>query len=203
MPSSICNSWTEASLLYTISIEEYFSVARKNMNELRKSCSPVMSPLDTLRCYLDEIWGPGACLQTYKSRKMFVGLSRMVEPNTTFLAHHDIFEQDAPGHVEATSVISQFAANIYVQVPDSGGELLMWEMNMPPEEFEKLRGNTYGLEVESLPTPDLVIKPGCGDLFIFDSRKMHAVAPPIDKPRLALSCFIAYRGDDLPLTYWS
>ncbi|MDP1605036.1 MAG: 2OG-Fe(II) oxygenase [Rhodocyclaceae bacterium] len=119
------------------------------------------------------------------------------------MAHHDIFEQDAPGAPEAISVQAQFAANVYVQIPENGGELLMWNMNMAPQVFDQLRGNDYGLRVETLPEPDIVVKPGTGDLLIFDSRKMHAVAPPVEKSRLALSCFVAYRGDDKPLTFWS
>lgn len=184
-------------------IEKYFSLVQENANQMRRACAPAASPIDVLRCTLDEIWAPGAQIQTFQGRKMFVGLSRMVEPGTTFLAHHDIFEQDAPGVPEATSVLAQFGANIYAQVPDTGGELLMWNMNMPCDEFDRRRAGEYGLRVETLPPPDLALKPSTGDLFIFDSRKMHAVAPPIERPRLALSCFVAYRGDHQPLTYWS
>lgn len=184
-------------------LDLYFKNTIKCMEELREACSPIMSPIDTLRCKLDEIWTHGAHLQTLFGKKMFVGLSRMVEPNTAFLAHHDLFEQDAPNSPEAKNVKAQFGANIYVQTPKKGGELLMWHMNMEPEKFDELRDGNYGLQVESLGKPDLSIKPDTGDLLIFDSRKMHAVAPPIDRSRLALSFFIAYRGDDKPLTFWS
>lgn len=184
-------------------VQTYFDVAKENLEKLRSACAPMMSPLDMLRCKLDEVWKAGAHLQTINGKKMFVGLSRMVEPGTTFLAHHDIFEQDAPGIPEATSVKAQFGANIYVRIPKNGGELLMWNMNMNPKTFDHLRGKDYGLRVESLPPPDIVVKPHTGDLLIFDAKKMHAVAPPIEHSRLALSCFVAYRGDDQPLTYWS
>lgn len=184
-------------------IERYFSQVQENSNQMRRACAPAPSPIDVLRCTLDELWPAGAQLQTFGGRKMFVGLSRMVEPGTTFLAHHDIFEQDAQDAPEARSVLAQFGANLYAQVPDTGGELLMWNMNMPPEEFDRLRAGEYGIPVERLPPPDLALKPSAGDLFVFDSRKMHAVAPPVERPRLALSCFVAYRGDEAPLTFWS
>lgn len=184
-------------------IEDYFAVARENQNAFRRACQPVGSPLDTLRCLLDEIWPAGAHLQTIHGRKMFVGLSRMVEPNTTFLAHHDIFADDAPGSLEAESLRAQFAANIYFQVPNEGGELLMWHRNMSTEEFDERRKGQYGIEIVDLPPPDIVVKPGRGDLLIFDSRKIHAVASPRDCARVAVSFFIGYRGDDQPLTYWS
>lgn len=184
-------------------IDKYFVVAREHQNDFRKACEPFGSPLDTLRCLLDEIWPAGANLQTMFGRKMFVGLSRMVEPNTTFLAHHDIFSEDAPGIEEAESLTAQFAGNIYFQVPDIGGELLMWHRSMTTEEFDERRQGKCGIAIDDLPPPDLVVKPGLGDLLIFDSRKIHAVAPPRVTPRMAVSFFIGFRGDTAPLTYWS
>lgn len=184
-------------------LEQYFRIAKENQDAFRNACEPIGSPLDTLRCLLDEIWPPGANLQTLFGRKMFVGLSRMVEPNTSFLAHHDIFADDAPGMIEATSLEAQFAANIYFQVPDVGGELLIWHRPMSSAEFDQRRKGRYGIPIEELPPPDITVKPQQGDLLIFDSRKIHAVASPKNSSRMAVSFFIGYRGDNLPLTYWS
>ena len=184
-------------------IEEYFRVAAGMQEQLRRACEPVCSPLDTLRCRLDEVWPAGAHLQSLFGRKMFVGLSRMVEPDTTFLAHHDIFSDDAPGMAESESLLAQFGANVYVQMPEQGGELLMWHRNLDKQEFDERRRGEYGIEIGELSPPDVVLKPGTGDLLIFDARKLHAVASPQDHSRLALSCFVAYRGEDEPLTFWS
>lgn len=184
-------------------IEKYFSISRICLEQLRCACSPVGSPIDTARCLLDEVWPSGANLQTLFGKKMFVGLSRMVEPDTTFLAHHDIFADDAPGMEESDSVISQFGANVYVQMPEKGGELLMWHRNLSIDEFDEMRAGEYGIHIDKLPCPDVVLKPETGDLLIFDAHKLHAVASPKEKARLALSFFIAYRGDDVPLTFWS
>jgi hypothetical protein len=184
-------------------INQYFATARKCQEQLRAACDPVGSPMDTVRCLLDEVWPAGANLQTLFGKKMFVGLSRMVEPDTTFLAHHDIFADDAPGMQESEFVISQFGANVYIQMPNRGGELLMWHKNMTIAEFDEKRKGEYGINIKDLPPPDVVLKPNTGDLLIFDAHKLHAVASPQDKDRLALSFFVAYRGDDMPLTYWS
>jgi hypothetical protein len=134
---------------------------------------------------------------------MFIGLSRMVNAGTTFLAHHDIFSEDAPGKPEATSLKAQFGANVYLQMPETGGALLMWDREIPPAEFNKLRGDEYGLPVEALGEPDLVVRPEPGDLLIFNSRKMHAVSPGAGKSRLSVSCFVGYRGQGQPLACWS
>lgn len=184
-------------------VKQYFDLAPRCQEQLRVACDPVGSPMDTVRCLLDEVWPAGANLQTLFAKKMFVGLSRMVEPNTTFLAHHDIFADDAPGMQESESVISQFGANVYVQMPNKGGELLMWHKNMSIAEFDEKRNGEYGINIKNLPPPDVVLKPNTGDLLIFDAHKLHAVASPKDQARLALSFFIAYRGDNKPLTYWS
>ena len=60
-----------------------------------------------------------------------------------------------------------------------------------------------GIEPDRLGPPCLIIRPEPGDLILFNSRRMHAVTPGNDQPRLSLSCFVGYRGVAEPLTYWS
>lgn len=184
-------------------LEQYFETAHQNILSFRNACAPYCSPIDVLRCTLDEIWPAGANLQSLSGRKMFVGLSRMVRPGTTFLAHHDLFSEDAPSEAAANDLLAQFGANVYIKVPAEGGELLMWEKEIPPAVFDEMRGPDYGLEISRLGTADLAVKPQRGDLLIFNSRKMHAVAPGKELNRLALACFVAYRGMNNPLTFWS
>lgn len=184
-------------------IEVYFERARRNIEDFRAACSPYLSPIDKLRCTLDEIWPHGANLQTLYGKKMFIGLSRMVVPDTTFLAHHDIFAQDAPGQPEGTSLKAQFGANVYIQMPQTGGALVMWEKEVAPREFDRMRGADYGVAIEALGKPDVEVTPGQGDLLIFNSRKMHAVSRGAGCNRLALSTFVGYRGEGEPLSFWS
>jgi Rps23 Pro-64 3,4-dihydroxylase Tpa1-like proline 4-hydroxylase len=184
-------------------VETYFKTALENINDLRQRCTPYASPIDTLRCTLDEVWPAGANLETLYGRKMFIGLSRVVEPEVHFLAHHDIFAKDAPDAFRAHSLQSQFACNVYLDMPLKGGELQIWEKELTPQEFDDIRGNSYGVDPSFLGNPSLQIKPDPGDLIIFNSRKMHAVAPGVKTPRLSLSSFIGYRGQHQPLTYWS
>jgi hypothetical protein len=184
-------------------VERYFASAHQNIADFRRACLPFSSPIDTLRCMLDEAWPAGAHLQTLGGRKMFIGLSRCVEPGTTFLAHHDIFADDAPGHSEATSLIAQFGANIYIQMPSAGGALLMWNDEIPPMVFNRMRGSDYGIPIDRLGPPAVSVRPSPGDLLVFNSRKMHAVSPGSGRSRLAVSCFVGYRGESKPLTYWS
>lgn len=184
-------------------VSEYFSVSQANIDRLRSACLPYASPIDTLRCKLDELWEAGAHLERIYGKTMFVGLSRVLSPQTTFLAHHDYFEKDAPDSGYAASLIGQLACNVYLSVPSKGGYLQIWDREMSPSDFDSIRGDSYGIDPRLLGEPDLTIHPGAGDLIVFNARKMHAVSPPEDAPRLSLSCFVGYRGSHMPLTYWS
>lgn len=184
-------------------LNTYFEQAHGHIENLRERCLPYTSPIDKLRCELDEVWPAGANLENLYGQKMFIGLSRVVEPNVYFLAHHDIFAKDAPHSFHARSLQAQFACNVYLDMPDEGGELEIWEQEMSPAEFDALRGESYGILPELLGEPSLRLKPNCGELILFNSRKMHAVAPSVKHSRLSLSCFVGYRGDHAPLTCWS
>jgi len=181
----------------------YFAQAGKHIEDLRERCAPLQSPIDVLRCRLDELWPAGAMLESLYGRKMYVGLSRVLEPGVTFLAHHDIFAKDAPDSFRAHGLQAQFACNIYLSVPTEGGELFLWTREIPTDEFDAMRGSSYGIDPHVLGQPQIIIQPNAGDLVIFNSRLMHAVTPGKEKPRLSLSCFVGYRGAAAPLTFWS
>lgn len=184
-------------------VDYYFDTAARNIQVLRSACAPYASPMDTLRCVLDELWPHGACLQSLSGRKMFIGLSRNMRPGAPLLAHHDIFARLAPNDDEAKDLLAQFAVNIYLDVPYKGGELLMWREEISDAEFLERRGTSYGLDLDSLGSPDIVVKPERGDLILFNARKLHAVAPGVGSDRLTLSCFVGYRGAEQALTFWS
>lgn len=180
-----------------------FEKAFDNIDELRKRCAPYISPIDLLRCVLDEVWPAGAKLETLYGHKMYVGLSRIVKPGVTFLAHHDIFAKDAPDSFHAHSLQTQIAANVYLSMPWEGGVLQIWDQELSPKAFDKMRGDSYGIEPAVLGEAALEVCPRAGDLILFNSRRMHAVTPGKGSVRLSLSCFVGYRGPATPLTFWS
>ena len=184
-------------------LTQYFDQAGRHVEELRARCFPYQSPIDILRCRLDEIWPAGAMLESLYGKKMYVGLSRILEPEVTFLAHHDILSKDAPDSFRTHRLDAQIACNVYLNMPDGGGDLHIWTHEIPPEEFDSMRGDSYGIDPKILGEPHLTIQPEQGDLVLFNSRLMHAVAPGKNRPRLSLSCFVGYRGTASPLTFWS
>ncbi|WP_119154624.1 2OG-Fe(II) oxygenase [Caldimonas tepidiphila] len=184
-------------------LERYFAEAIANIERIRRACLPYPCPIDLVRCKLDETWPAGALLASLHGRKMFVGLSRVVEPGVYFLPHHDYLEKDAPGSFEARSLRAQLACNVYLDMPGRGGEIELWMEEIPPADFDRLRGDSYGIAPDTLGAPDLVIEPAPGDLILFNSRKIHAVRAGSDRPRVSLSCFVGYRGPHMPLSCWS
>lgn len=184
-------------------IDHYFKNALRNIELLRRACAPYPCPMDTFRCIVDEIWARGCTLQTLYGRKMFVGLSRSMKPGVPLKAHHDMFGRHAPDTPEAESLISQFGVNVYVNVPDTGGELAMWDTEMSDDEFLAKRGDDYAIPLDRLGPPDYIVKPGNGDLILFNARKLHAVLAGTGTDRLTISAFLGYRGHAEPLTVWS
>lgn len=181
----------------------YFEQAARHQADLRERCAPLLSPIDLLRCTLDELWPAGAMLESLYGKKMYAGLSRVVEAGVTFLAHHDIFAKDAPDHFATHSLQGQMACNIYLHMPEEGGHLQIWDREMSPDEFDAMRQDSYGIDPAQLGTPQLDIQPMPGDLILFNSQRMHAVTAGNGGLRLSLSCFVGYRGPAAPLTFWS
>jgi hypothetical protein len=85
---------------------------------------PVLSPLDKLRLELDESWSGGATLLKDKvsGRPYLPGLGRVMKGPTKWA--------EGFAHVDELSPLSDskglFSANVYLQMPPSGGELHVW-----------------------------------------------------------------------------
>lgn len=69
-----------------------------------------------------------------------------MKPGVCFLAHHDIFAKDAPDSFQAKSLEAQFACNVYLNMPTEGGALQMWDDDISPDQFDEMRGDSYGID---------------------------------------------------------
>lgn len=182
--------------------KKYHTEAVENIQEMRSLFSPYPSPIDKVRLLLQEYWPAGANVQRLYARPCFVGAIRVFKPTvSSFYPHHDRIdeESDAP---EVKSLIEQLVANVYLQVPQTGGDLQLW-LRDPTEHEKDLIRDVEGLLPETVESPRLVIHPEAGDLIIFSSRMLHAVTPSEEDYRVGAAAFIGCHGVDQPLTYWS
>jgi len=183
-------------------IAVYHDVAIPSIHDVRSMFSPYISPVDRIRLLLQELWPAGANLLRLRGRACFVGAVRVFQPTTSeFYPHNDRIDQetDAPEIVDFTE---QFVANIYLQVPDEGGDLQLWLRDPDPDEKQRIL-EVEGLEPETIEPPVHTIHPEAGDLIVFSSQMLHAVTPVAGKHRVGMAAFIGCQGPDRPLLYWS
>jgi hypothetical protein len=190
------------------SAEKYRSDSRKWLSKLRSDCSPYILPIDRFRLEIDEAWGRGAKLGNLhlaKNLKAFAGLVRIFSQGSGTEIHLDNLAWDLEKIDKAnTEVMTQLAVNVYLDVPDSGGEVKLWRISPDKKEYEKYRNkNSYGLDEAKMPKPDLIFKPKIGDLWLFRASELHQVVEAGKGRRVTQSCFVGFRGDDEYLIVWS
>ncbi|CDG96850.1 Prolyl 4-hydroxylase, alpha subunit [Xenorhabdus bovienii str. puntauvense] len=182
---------------------EYHQHARQNIQRVRDVFGELASPMDRLRVLLDDLWSQGASLLNVAGEKCFVGVCRYLTPGIDLEPHIDNLTWTLPAHV-SWQLQYQLSANIYLQVPDEGGELEIWKKQPNEEEYQHLQGERhYGISRTDISSPDLVIKPVARDLIIINPRFIHAVRPVSRVDRITLSAFIGVKSEQEPLIYWS
>ncbi|MFQ6199116.1 2OG-Fe(II) oxygenase [Streptomyces sp. NPDC000405] len=191
--------------------EHYFNDALPAIQSLREYWSPSISPIDRLRLELQEGWPAGANLEYLDNRALFVGQARIFHEGKGAIPHQDFLPWElrdlrkSERTERAPELIGQLTANIYLQTPQSGGELELWLHGYDHPEYKtKLDApDSYGLSRDLIPDPALVLSPRDGMLILFHATRVHAVRPSEACDRVAISTFIGVRGIDHPLTYWS
>ncbi len=175
------------------------------IKELRERCWPNLTPFDKFRLDLDDTWSAGAHIASLNGRKMFAGLARHFIKGAAAERHMDVFQWDAPPDCpEGARFRAQLAMNVYLHLPHEGGELVLWDISLRREEYERRRiPGSYGFRAEMLPEPAAILRPELGELILFISGCVHAVRTIEHGYRITWSCFIGYRDVDDPLVMWS
>lgn len=183
-------------------LREYALRAPSVARRLRHICEGA-SPFDRLRLELDEAWpNAGAMIADRKGFKMLVGLSRVMTPDDLL---DGIARTEGVCHRDSSALLSsergKFSANIYLEVPDAGGDLAIWPV--APTRWDWLRNHRVFREMETfqpatqafvrsrLPPP-LVIKPAAGDLILLNTGRPHAVRGFHSGRRVTLQTFVTH-----------
>ena len=182
----------------------YYNRALQSSIEFRQISWPYLNPLDHLRLILADLWPAGAVRENIHGMPMAFGLAQLFKQGARAWPHQDFLRMDEPENPQAKTLITQVSALVYTKPADLGGMLELWSEHYGHEEFQvRRKSGTYGLDYEKLPEPSVVIAPEVGELVLMDSTKVHAVTTVDAGLRIAVSCFIGFRGIGEPLTYWS
>jgi hypothetical protein len=185
------------------SFVRYFADALPAMRRLR-NVTPELAPMDKLRLELEEVWPCGARLASYHGMKMATGVARIMTPDGML---DGIARTEGMCHVDGFAFTSGgagvFSANVYLRVPDAGGELTIWNIGATPfavacnlSLFQRLRDFDADAQASiraQLPPP-LTIRPAAGELVIIDSTRPHAVRGFDRGVRVTLQSFIKYKA---------
>lgn len=178
--------------------KEYFRLAKEVRQDFEaifaQSFSPVRRVIDHFKSAgfdADIMHEPGFGDYFAGSGKLRNGFSPI---------HVDYAPQDSQGWAVGASQ-AQLAWNFYLQVPTTGGELLLWDKEWQPEDdVYQVKDNYYYSEEVVKHLPVLKVKVVPGEVVIVNSRCYHAVAE--SENRLAYGSFISvFPGHKLRL--WS
>lgn len=175
-------------------VDHYYAAAKENIARIRSYANCAMTPIDKLRLELDENYAEGAMIADYQNKKMLAGIGRVSHAEMSHMS-------EDPPHFDAlpkrfADLTGQFAANIYLKVPDRGGELEMWDVE-PLTPLSSVPDNWRAALPDSI-----TIKPYIGDLIIFNCRRPHAIRRFTGEPRVTMQVFIGHK-EHQPLKLWN
>ncbi|HET8660242.1 MAG TPA: hypothetical protein VFM55_14745 [Micromonosporaceae bacterium] len=142
-------------------------------------------PFKVCRDGLGAHWPNAVAVGRRGDREMGAGVAR--EPNQGFQVHYDDALREFAGNLLDANLVAQFAFNLYLSVPEVGGETVVWRHRWHPadETFRLPRSYGYaeGVVAEA---ESFELKPTVGEALLFDPRNFHAVRPSNGLRRIAL-----------------
>ncbi len=184
----------------------YLDLASKTFELVENILGPGQNPIHYFHNVLNEVWPKGCLIESLEGRKMNPGIIRSFEAdiNGGLPPHVDMLAKDLPNSNAFNNMKAQLAVNLYLGIPDYGGELEIWDFEPTYEEIKSLyTGNYDFIDRKQLPGEPICIKPKAGELILFRSSCVHAVTGSSGGMRTAASCFIGFYGEDQPLTVWA
>lgn len=157
-------------------------------------------PFQVCRDGLGAHWPNAVAIGRRGGREMGAGVAR--EPNQGFQVHFDDALREFSCNLLDANLVAQFAFNLYLSVPEVGGETVVWRHRWHPADEAFRLPHSYGYsEAVVGDAESFELKPTVGEALLFNPRNFHAVRPSQDSRRIALG-FSMGMTDDGDLLIW-
>jgi hypothetical protein len=177
--------------------QQYYADAAHMRGLIDSLCAPQKPPIHLLMEHLQQVWPEGATTAAFQGQPMFCGIIRAVFPETAHLSETVPHVDCLP--ISIAKLEHQFSANIYIDTPPSGGELIIWDTEaFAYEDVERFEGAL--LPEDRLQKP-LHIQPRKNELIIINTRRPHAICGFDSGKRISIQSFIGYTTGE-PFYFW-
>lgn len=186
-------------------LQSYFQHSDKIEKELEDIFDPYPNPLQMIQLGLDNLWPDGAKPMKIEGKTVCPGILRCIEKenNRGLPPHRDTIHSDIKHFNIDSKIKIQLAANLYIQVPEAGGELEIWPVTLDARELDSYYTGEFDFIDRNKLSDPIVIKPIQGEMVLFRSDCIHAVRSGSTSDRITASCFVGYSGEFDPLKYWA
>jgi hypothetical protein len=147
-------------------------------------------PFAECRAQLGKHWPHPVSVARRGGRELAPGVAR--EPNQGFRVHYDDALREFAEDLLDDNLVAQFAFNLYLSVPEQGGETVVWRHRWDPADEEHRLPKSYGYAESVVQGAEsFELKPEVGEALLFNPRNFHAVRPSRDARRMALGFSLA------------
>jgi 2OG-Fe(II) oxygenase superfamily len=175
----------------------YFAKAGHAIRSLETISASSFDPVGRVAATLSKFASAGVAVEP-GSGCYFAGLVRQIR---TALLHIDWGPLDGPVW-EIGRINAQLAWNIYLKVPGSGGECIVYDRPWDPDSENLKVPGSYAYSESLVEKANRVrLVPRVGDLVIFNSRNFHEVKLT-EGERITVSSFIGRKANG-ELCLWS
>lgn len=186
-------------------LNDYFKSAKNTFNIIDKLLYGD-NPIRDIQRGINTIWEKGSMPEQLDGVNMNPGIIRSFEPDMEggLPPHMDTLIKDIPTHTSFRKMSCQLAANLYINTPEQGGELEIWDYSPSLEVLKTLQTGKHDfIDSNKIPNKSILIQPRIGELILFRSSCIHAVRPIVGGMRTTASCFIGFYDENRPLTVWA
>jgi hypothetical protein len=173
--------------------DAYYADAIAGRQRFQRICDGP-TPIDQFAADLDAHHEQGAEVGAFEGRPMLAGIVRITRAELSHQSAEEPHYDALPERYAALKM--QLAANIYLDVPEKGGALEVWDHPAVAPDFQQPEAWRA-----QLPQP-VTIQPEQGDLVVFSCRRPHAITSFEGKDRISCQVFIGYQ-EGQPLQLWN